>query len=152
MYGGVNRFHAFRERELRWLEGQELPKEKIRFAISHICPVQSCSKKHEGGVFDIERECYSRVNAELERMGISFMLCGHIHECYVMLPGDTQSYLPHNYPVVVGAKLSKESLDGGKSVVKYWGTAITLNRKTVEVRFVDHNHEIHGHQTLKIAE
>ncbi len=152
VYGGVNRFHDFRKRELAWLKEQELPEGKIRFAISHICPVQSCSKKHEGGVFDIERECYSRVNAELERMGISFMLCGHIHECYVIHPGDGQSYLPHNYPVIVGSKLYKESFDGGKSFVrKYYGAAITVNKNEVLVKFVDTNLEIYGQQTIKIG-
>ena len=152
VYGGVNKFHAFRQRELAWLKEQELPSDKIRFAVSHICPVQSCSKKWEGGTFDIERECYTAMNAELERMKLGFMLCGHIHHCYVMQPGDGQSYLPHNYPVVVGSKLFKEKYVGGRVIVeKYYGAAITVNKDKIDVKFVDQNFETYEEHTLDIT-
>lgn len=142
VYGGVNKFHAFRQRELKWLQSQELPKDKIRFAVSHICPAQACSKKWEGSVFDIERECYGKMNAELTRTDIAVMLCGHIHDAYVIRPNDGQSYIPHTYPVVVGSKLLKTKYIGGKAIPeKYYGAAIILNKDQMSVKFVDQNFE-----------
>ncbi len=150
VYGGVNKFHAFRQRELAWLKEQELSRDKIRFAVSHICPVQACSKEWEGGLFDIERECYTAMNAELESMNLEFMLCGHIHDCYIMHPGDGQSYLLHNYPVVVGSKLYKQSYIGGRVVAeKYYGTAITLNKDGMVVKFVDQNFEVYQERMVQ---
>jgi len=141
VYGGVNKFHAFRERELKWLKKQTLPEDKILFSVSHICPVQACSKRHEGGIFDIERELYTQVNAELERMNVGFMLCGHIHDCYVMLPEDGQSYLPHNYPVVVGSKVTSD---------KFYGAAIVVNKGKIDVKFVDQDQEVYQTHTLTV--
>ncbi len=142
VYGGVNKFHAFRQRELEWIKKQELDEDKIRFAVSHICPVQACSAKWKGSVFDIERECYQEMNAELERMNIGFMLCGHIHDSYVLMPESEENYLPHNYPVVVGSKLYNVKYTGGKAnPEKYYGAAIVVNKDKIEVKFVDQNFE-----------
>lgn len=150
VYNGVNEFHAFRERELDWLKKQDLPKDKIRFAISHICPVQSSVKA--GTVFDIERECFGAMSAELERMKIGFMLCGHIHRAYVLQPNDERSLLSHNYPVVVGSQHYKTTYlpHGRIAVEKFYGAALTVNKDKVEVVFVDQNFEVLESHTLPL--
>lgn len=151
VYNGVNEFHAFRQRELAWLKKQELPKDKIRFAVSHICPVQ-CHPK-AGSPFDIERECFGAMSKELERMNIDFMLCGHIHQAYVLQPNDERSLLPHEYPVVVGSKHSNvRYAPGGRlSVEKFYGAAITVNKDKIEVLFVDQNFEVYESHTLPLV-
>lgn len=142
VYGGVNNFEIFREKELAWLKELALEnKDSIVFAVSHICPVQTTQKP--GGVFDIERERYTAMNAELERLNIQFMLCGHLHKTFVLEPNDPASILPHNYPVVVGSELiNPQYLTNGLTVSNFYGAAITINRGSIEVAFTDQNHEI----------
>ncbi len=141
VYGDVNIFSAFRQRELRFLENLRLDREnKITFAISHICPVRPQFRCH-GDDADIERECYALWNKELERLGIRFMLTGHIHREYVLLPGNEEATTPHNYPIVVGSGVRAESIIG---------TAITLNKNTMEVTFTDNDGTALASQTVEI--
>ena len=150
VYNGVNNFHAFRQRELAWLKQQQLPKDKVKLAIGHICPVKACNKA--GAAFDIERECYGAMSKEFERIGIDCMLTGHIHHAYVLQPNDENSFLPHNYPVVVGSKLFRERYaPGGRvSVEKFYGAAITVNKNEIEVLFTDQNFEIYERHVLPV--
>ncbi len=143
VYNGVNNFHAYRERELAWLKTQELDKDKIRFAVSHICPAQ-CHPK-AGSPFDIERECFGAISKEMGRMNIDFMLCGHIHNAYVLQPNDARSLLPHDYPVVVGSMhCNVRYAPGGRlSVEKFYGAAITVCKDKTEVLFTDQNFEVY---------
>ncbi len=142
VYCGVNNFALFREKELAWLKSLECKnRENIIFAISHICPVQTTI--NPGDIFDIERERYAAMNAELERLNIQFMLCGHLHKTFVLEPNDPASTLSHNYPVVVGSELIKpQYLTNGLIVENFYGAAITINRSSIEVAFTDQNHKI----------
>ena len=129
---GSNRFHAYREQQLDFLKKTSLEtRDKIPFAISHICPVK-CSS-HLNSPFDIERELYGKWNAELERLNIKFMLCGHFHTAFVLHKDDERSFLPHEYPVIVGSVCLKEGL---------MGAAITLNKNSMKVCMTDAAHQV----------
>ena len=131
-YRGTNRFHAYRQQQLRFLQTTALETEnKITFAISHICPIKATS--YAGSVFDIERELYGRWNAELERLKVKFMLCGHFHKSFVLNKNDERSLLSHEYSVIVGSVCSKEKL---------MGAAITLNKNEMTVCMTDESHSI----------
>ncbi len=130
-YGGVNAFESFRRRETEFLKGIE---GKYDFAVSHICPAQATP--NAGCQFDIEREVYTEWNRELERLGIKFMLCGHIHKAYILEKNDKRSLLPHEYPVIVGSACLE---DGG-----LWGTALTLSGNEASVKFTDDKGDIHA--------
>lgn len=124
-YGGANNFHAFRERELAFLKSISSEKKGIRFAVSHICPVQTT--QHAGNDFDIERDLYGHWNNELQRLGIDFMLCGHIHRAYILLPGNGESLLPHTYPVIVGSSQNEREVGG---------TLLTVGTDTLRIKMV----------------
>ena len=131
VYGGVNRFHEFRQKELSFLQNTTLDNNKIRFAICHCPPVMVTDNKDSA--FNIEKDCYTKWNAELERMGIQFMLCGHFHKNFVLKQGDERNIIDHKYPVLVGSQPQKEN---------FIGVAITLNRNKMEVVFNDKNHAV----------
>ena len=126
-YRGLNRFHAYRERQLDFLKQVTLDKEnKIPFVITHVCPIKTTYQA--GGIFDIERDLYTKWNEALEEMDIKFMLCGHFHKAFILTKGDEQNLIDHSYPVVVGSAHSEEDL---------WGAAITLNKDKMEVSFTN---------------
>lgn len=150
VYGGVNDFYSFRRREYAWLQDVASQKETRTFAICHIPLVRA--SEVQGNVFDIERELYQKMSLELEKLGIRFLLCGHMHRAYVLQPNDEKSFVKHAYPVIVGSELTKETYDGGKvSVGQFIGTAITLKTNQTEVLFTNQNHKITGRFVLKNA-
>lgn len=149
VYAGVNVFQDYRQRELRWLQERTLDKDKITFAIGHICPCMTTFKA--GNDFDIERDTYTLWNKELERLGVSFMLCGHLHRAFILDEKDERNLIPHTYPVIFGSQLCNEKYQGGAvSVDKFYGAALTLNSDKVEVSFVDQNFEPMETTVLKL--
>ena len=133
-YGAVNLFEEFRRRELKWLQKTNIAEAKYKIAVSHICPVHTTATV--GNVFDIEREVYAEMNRELERNRIDFMLCGHMHDNYILYPGDKRNTLEHHYPVIVGSKLADEDCEHGTSK-NLCGAAITLKSDRIEISFTD---------------
>ncbi len=129
-YAGINRFAAFRRRELSWLRALEKSDKPYRLAISHICPMQTTARA--GCEFDIEREVYTEYSKELTRLGTQLMLCGHIHHPYLILPGDGQSLLPHSFPILV-CPTSKRT-DNGFVLT---GAALTLSEGKAHFAFTD---------------
>lgn len=125
-YGGANVFEAYRRRELEFLKALDPVSDKITFAVSHICPADNTEKS--GSVFDIEGEVYESWNRELERIGISFMLSGHVHKAYYLEKNSRSSLRPNPYHVIVGSERRKDDLVG---------TALTLYKSRVYVRFTD---------------
>ncbi len=120
-YGGVNRFEAYRRRELEYLRRLKLPRGKIPFAVSHICPVLTTDTRNP--LFDIEREVYTEWNRELERLGIRFMLTGHLHKAFLLSPEDPLSILPHAYPVLVCSQMTMKR--------ELYGTLLTLTKNSL---------------------
>lgn len=127
-YCGINRFHSFREEQLEFLKRFSLQtKDKITFAISHVCPVMATEQKNS--IFDIERDLYEKWNNELEKIGIKFMLCGHYHTAFILSPKDERCLILQSYPVVVGSACLKEQ--------GLLGAAIVLNKDKMLVNFTD---------------
>lgn len=131
-YGGVNAFEAFRRRETAFFKSLAKT-DKPAFAIGHMCPAQITNRP--GSIFDIENEVYSEWVRELDRIGISFMLCGHIHRTYVLESGDERSLIPHSFPVIVGSGCYFEEND-------IWGTALTVENGCVKAEFTDSHHSV----------
>ncbi len=126
-YGGANIFEPFRRKETEFLKKATLPKDKLSFAICHISPAQTTL--HKGDLFDIENDVYTEWNKELSRLGIKFMLSGHMHKTYILPKNSPDSTSAHDYPVIVGSAFLRE-----KGI---WGTALTICEKTLCVKFTD---------------
>lgn len=149
VYNGVNVFYDFRRKELDWLQKTDLSKDKIKFAVSHICPVMTTLKK--GDCFDIERECYTLWNNELERMGIDFMLCGHLHDSFILEESDCKNILSHSYPVIISPKICGAKYDGAKLLPNlFCGAGIIINPKEIKVVLNDQNHKVIKERVLQI--
>lgn len=125
-YNGVNAFYPFRRRETELLRSLE-KSERFTFAVSHICPAQTTENAYD--CFDIEREVYAEWIKELERLGVRFMLCGHIHKAYIPERNDERSLLKHAFPVIVGSEIR------GSSVIV--GSALNICGNTLKVSFTD---------------
>lgn len=136
-YGGVNDFEGFRRRETAFLESLVPAEGKLTFAVSHICPAQNTRER--GVIFDIEDEVYRIWNDELARLGVRFMLSGHIHKTYILEPNDERSLRPHSYPVVVGSERAGHRREGALALK---GAAMTLDRERLTVRFTDRNRTV----------
>ena len=126
-YGGANAFEAFRRRETEFLRKMELPKDKICFAISHVCPAQTAQEKDS--IFNIDKELYEEWNALLAQKGIRFMICGHMHRAYVLKKNDQRSIRPHDFPVVTGSAVYGDG--------ELWGCAMTIKGGKLDVLFTD---------------
>ena len=132
VYGGVNVFHDFRERESQFVSDLKFDDDgKIIFAISHIAP--SYTTPSGNRVFNIERELYGTWVKELEELGVNFMLSGHVHRTYILPPYDSASTNPASYPVIIGS----ERYQG-----KFMGTAIVLNKDNAKIMFTDQDLQI----------
>lgn len=127
-YGGVNAFEPYRREETRFLKKLEPTPDKITFAVSHICPMLPDREKNE--IFSIENDVYTEWNAELERIKVQFMLCGHIHETHILKPFSEESNILHSYPVIFGSQPMGDNL---------WGQAIVLSRSGFTSVFTDIN-------------
>ena len=134
-YLGINRFHDYRKKQLEFLRSVERRDDRITFAVTHICPAMTTDKI--GGIFDIDREIYGLWCDELERIRPAFMLCGHYHTAFKVLPGDERSLIHHSYPIVMGINRIPNV-----SPEHFWGTAIILNKHKAEVMFTDESHMI----------
>ena len=133
---GTNNFHRFRLKETGWLKTAKV-EGKYKFAVAHICPSQTTYDK--GNVFDIERDIYSEWNEQIDRLGIKLMICGHMHDAYLLPAGDERSTIAHNYDVVFGSR-HRDTM---------WGCAMTLSGKDAIVRFTDEENEVQESFTLK---
>ena len=131
VYGGYNRFHAFRLREDRFLKALRDRGEKFTLAISHIAPAYTAATSDSE--FNIEGELYERWNGMLSELGVRAMLTGHIHEAFILDKNDGRSLRPHDFPIIVGSKTADDYL---------LGTALTLSGDRLTVRFTDADHSV----------
>ncbi len=134
-YGGTNRFEPFRRRETAFLQNLSDFGDQTVIAVSHICPVRTVHVPNP--LFEIEKEVYAEWNRELERLGVKFMLTGHIHRAALIPPNGGN--LPHAYPLVVGSALTPETLIGA---------AMILHSDRAEVLFTDQNRTVSFRDTI----
>ena len=131
VYGGVNIFERYRKGETAFLQSAEAS-DKLTFAVSHICPAQTALSKDSP--FAIEQDTYAIWNKELARIGVKFMVTGHIHKAYILEKNDEKSLLSHEYPVVVGSACYGDD--------DFWGAGLVLNKNTLQVYFTDANQQV----------
>jgi Icc-related predicted phosphoesterase len=139
-YGGVNVFELYRRKETEFLRKLKLSDDKLTFAVSHVCPAQNTREK--GCIFDIDDQVYREWNDELKRLNVSFMLCGHIHEAYVLEKNSNKSLRPHDYPVIVGS-----AFFGDEDI---WGAALTVRNESLDIKFTDRKKEIKENYLLNL--
>lgn len=140
-YNGVNVFERFRERETEFISGAKLNSDKINFAVCHICPV--FPTETQGDCFDIERETYKVWNDNLKRMGIRFMLTGHIHKEFVIEKHSAKCFCDNDYTIIVGS-----AVDYDTEYVA--GAALTVSKTDLRVRFTDTEHKVLFDKTYDI--
>lgn len=150
VYNGINIFSIYRKQELDWLKTVDLSSDKIKIAVSHICPAMATENK--GDCFDIEREVYSLWNKELERLKIDFMLSGHYHHAWILTEDDPKNIIAHKYPVIIGSDLSDVEIINEKAYpTVFCGCGIILNQDKVDVFFTDQNGNVKEKNTLKFC-
>ncbi len=136
-YGGTNRFEPFRRRETAFLKALPAFGDKIIFAISHIAPTRTVHVPNPK--FEIEKDTYTEWNRELERLGVKFLLTGHIHKAELVPPNGGN--LPHNYPLIVGS----EQKNG-----YFLGCGMIIDREKAEVFFNDAEHTVTFRETIML--
>ena len=82
-------------------------------------------------------------NDNLERIGIKFMLCGHIHKCYILQKNDEQSILPNAYAVIVGSALDRQTKE-------FIGAALTLSADKLTVKFTNDKKQVLSTQIIDL--
>ena len=137
-YGGVNVFERFRKEETKFLQKLTPKKEKIKFAVCHICPFQTTL--HPGDAFDNFRDIYEIWNTELSRLGMQFMLSAHMHKAYLLEKHSSKALIDNEIPVIVGS----ERLEN-----EFLGCALTINKDDMHVRFTNSLHQIKEKFVLK---
>ena len=137
-YGGVNAFHTFRINQTKYLATLKKAS-KPCFVVSHICPNQTT--ENIGNAFDIERSIYTKWTDHYQRIGVKFMLCGHIHKTYILQSNDQRAIIKNPYPVIVGSALPKND---------FIGSALTLIDNKLLVKFTNCNHEVLQSYTLDL--
>ncbi len=128
-YGGVNRFEPFRRRETVFLKDLAGFGDKTVIAVSHIAPTRTVHVPNP--LFEIEKDVYTEWNRELERLGVKFMLTGHIHTAELIPPNGGN--LSHNYPLVVGSELKPDH---------FLGAALVLNSDSAKVLFTGKDDQV----------
>ena len=130
VYRDCNRFAEYRRREYKWLKKVKLDNDKVKFAICHVCPI--FTTPNEGDEFDIERPLYTKFSAELERLDIDAMICGHLHKWFILYEDDERKTIDHKYPVVTGSDPR----------YGFIGTAFTVSKDGMRVRFTNSKREV----------
>ena len=96
-----------------------------RIVITHT----PCVERHRPP-FDIEVETYAEWTRLLrEYINPQLMLCGHVHQCYVIDPNDENNYLGQTWHVVVASERGKDK--------PFVGGALTLYMDKCRVEFTD---------------
>ena len=137
-YGGANAFEPYRRRETKYIESLAVS-DKLTFAVSHVCPAQT--DRNKDSRFTIEGEIYEKWITELERLGVKFMLCGHVHRTYLLKKNDENSLMPHDFPVVVGSAYYEDDL---------WGAALTISGDKLYVKFTGKEHQVMASYVIDI--
>lgn len=129
-FGGTAVFSPYRKRQTEFLRKINFERDGLTFAVCHISPVTTSYWAEKDYI--IERETYTEWNKELERLGIAFLLCGHLHKAIYMPPNSEYSLIDHHYPVVTGSALLEND---------FIGTAITVERDCIKVAFTNGAHK-----------
>ena len=143
-YGGTICCHAFRERQTAFLKSlianskNEYDAAGVKY---RVVVVHNPFTETFDAPFDIEQEEFGRWTQLLrEHIKPCVMLSGHVHRCYISENGGAHDHKGQPCPVIVA---SDPRNDG------YVGGAITLDGKTCNVKFTDHEGKIRAEETLE---
>lgn len=130
-YGDTTCFELFRRQETKWLERvYEEGKWKdapVRIALCHI----PFTMKHPAP-FDIEEELYARWTELLNKMGVEFLIAGHMHELFVLRPGDGKLLTDAQFTTLVGSEHPQE----------FTGAHYTVSKDRLLAQFVRQDGEV----------
>ncbi len=136
-YGNTICCHAFRLEETRFIKetiakGEFLDNTiKYRMVVCHI-PFTRINYNGEGK-FNIESELYSEWCRIIgEGVKPDLYLCGHVHVCTVVMPGDPMDNRGQTCPVIVGTRPCTFDEKEG-----FTGTALILDNDKITVKFTD---------------
>jgi len=130
-YGGTTCFEAFRRQETEWLqrvyeEGKWKSAEK-KIALCHI----PFTMKHPAP-FDIEEELYEEWTQLLNKMGVEFLITGHMHQLFVLRPGDPALQTHPQFTTLVGSETPQE----------FTGAHYTISQDALQAVFLRQDGEI----------
>ena len=146
-YGHTMCCSAFRKRETAFLrdvirhkdEEYEAEGVKYRIVMAH----NPFNETHRPP-FDIEIETFTDWTRLLnESVKPNLMLSGHTHRCYIIHENDEGNRKGAKFPVVVGAKPTRQH-------GTFLATAVTLRDDKIEVRFTDHDKAVQGGEDFPI--
>lgn len=138
-YGGTIACHGFRMRESAFIESlaADAKTEYSAPGVTHrLVTVHNPFTETIEAPFDIEQDTYRHwADVLRETVKPELIICGHMHECYLTMPGDARDCKGQPCPVVVASKLSKDE--------NYFvGAAITLSPDGINIKFTDNAHAV----------
>lgn len=144
-YGNTICFHAQRQEETRFLDNiiKNAQNEynadgvKKRIIISHT-PFTYCNEFP----FDIEQDIYSSWVKKIgDYIKPDFYLCGHLHQCRIIKPGDKDDSHNQSCPTIIGSIR-------GEEINEFTGTAISYKEQKIIVSFTNEKKEVVSSKTL----
>ena len=133
-YGHTICCHDFRLRETKFLENVAESGEYDADGIEHkIVIVHNPFSDTFNPPFDIEQDLYKQwCDILKDKIKPELMICGHVHNCYVTMPGDSRDRKGQPCPVVCASVIS-DDYDYFK------GGAFVFSKDKISVRFTDSN-------------
>ena len=102
-YGGTTCFELFRREQTKWLEQVyeegRWKNAPLRIALCHI-PFTM----RQPEPFDIEQETYARWTELLNKMGVQYLISGHMHALHILRPGDDALLTAADFTTLVGSE------------------------------------------------
>ena len=144
-YGYTVCCHDFRMRQTEFLKQiandpdneYAAPGVRYKIVISH----NPFTETHRAP-FDIEKDIYTEwCDILKDKIKPDFILSGHVHNCYVTMPGEPKDSKGQPCPVIAGSRPLKEE-------PFFIGCAITLNERRFDVKFTDAKGNITGEATF----
>ncbi len=130
-YGHTICCEDFRRRETEYIKSviADRKNEYEAEGITHrIVVVHNPFTQTFGAPFDIEKETYTLWSQLLrEHVKPEIMICGHVHKCYITLPGSERDHKGQPCPVIAASRPSKDA--------PFLGGAFTLYTDHCNVKF-----------------
>ena len=141
-YGGTAAFIPFRKEEVKFLQKvacrakEEYEAEGVETRLA-LCHLPFTDYTDPSPVFDQSwsRKEYNEMTGLLNGMGVQAMLSGHMHKSYIHTGKEQVAVdVPPAFPLLVSG------FPGGEEC--YIGMALDIGKRSIRVRFVNHNREI----------
>lgn len=137
-YGGTTCFELFRRQETEWLkrvyEEGEWKKAGLRIALCHL-PFDMTMEPP----FDIEQPLYAEWTSLLNRMGVEYLISGHMHAVHILRPGDPHLRSDARFVTLVGSEKPDDFV-----CARY-----TVSAESVRVRFIRHTGEVLADEIIR---